>query len=55
MTRLIKALRSISTRDKPTIIFADTTTDQFPFLKGLDAHYYIMKDNDYKKATELLK
>lgn len=55
MPRLIETLRSISVKDKPTIIFADTTTDQFPFLKGLDAHYYIMKDNDYKKAIELLK
>lgn len=41
--------------DKPTIIFAKTTVDQFPFLKGQDAHYYIMSDTDYNLALNLLK
>lgn len=38
-----------------TIIFAKTSNDQFPFLKGLDAHYYVMDENDYKIALDLLK
>lgn len=40
---------------KPTIIFAKTLSEQFPFLIGQDAHYYIMNDLDYQLAFELLK
>lgn len=32
---------------KPIIIFAKTTVDQLSFLKGQDAHYKIMSDDDY--------
>ena len=39
----------------PTIILAKTTSEQMPFLSGLDAHYYTMKENDYKLAMSLLK
>lgn len=35
-------------------IFAKTTGDQFPFLKGQDAHYYIMTDNDFDLAMKML-
>lgn len=40
-----------------TINPVDTTTllDQFPFLKGQDAHYYVMNEDDYKLAMEVLK
>lgn len=38
----------------PLTIFAKTTGDQFPFLKGQDAHYYIMTDNDFDLAMRLL-
>ncbi|MCX6727084.1 MAG: thiamine pyrophosphate-dependent enzyme [Candidatus Shapirobacteria bacterium] len=40
---------------KPTIIFAKTISGQFPFLVDQDAHYYIMKDEDYQLAMKLLK
>jgi len=40
---------------KPTIIFAKTSSEQFSFLKGLDAHYFIMEDRDYQLAMEKLK
>lgn len=34
------------------VIFAKTYSDQFSFLKGQDAHYHIMTNNDYIKALE---
>lgn len=40
---------------EPLIIFANTTVEQFAFLKGQDAHYYVMNDSDYKSAMGLLK
>ncbi len=39
----------------PSLLFAHTSVEQFPFLKGQDAHYYVMKDEDYILANELLK
>lgn len=41
--------------NKPTIIFAKTLSQQFKFLKGLDAHYYTMKEEDYNLAMRKLK
>lgn len=32
-----------------------TEVEQLPFLKGQDAHYYVMKDEDYKRAQNLLR
>jgi transketolase len=37
------------------IIFAMTDSDQFPFLRGLDAHYYVMNEKDFLLAMEILK
>lgn len=51
---ILEALKN-SVNDNPVIIFAKTTVEQFPFLNGQDAHYYVMNDYDYKKAVELLK
>lgn len=39
---------------KPTLFFAYTHVEQFPFLKGQDAHYYVMRQEDYDVARELL-
>jgi len=52
-SEIIKALKTKTT--KPTIIFAKTSSEQFSFLKGLDAHYYTMKDCDYELVMEELK
>lgn len=49
--KLIKRLKVFC----PDIIIRRTNVEQLPFLKGQDAHYYIMKDQDYKKALDLLK
>ena len=49
-----KALH-VKHKDGPLLIFAHTRSDQLPFLRGLDAHYYVMKDKDYKLALKLLQ
>lgn len=54
MKAIIEALKFTKENDQ-AIIFAKTSTNQLPFLKGLDAHYYIMNENDYGKALNLLK
>lgn len=38
----------------PTLVFAATTVEQFPFLRGLNAHYYRMTEVDYRQALESL-
>ena len=38
----------------PDIKLVDTNSSQFSFLRGIGAHYYIMKDDDYKIALEEL-
>lgn len=53
LDELEKALKT-SFSGKPLLIFAKTTVEQFPFLKGQDAHYYIMKEEDYSGAMEAL-
>lgn len=41
--------------EKPLLVFAHTCVEQFPFLVGQGAHYYVMKPDDYNLATRLLK
>lgn len=36
----------------PLVVYARTTVDQLPFLKGLGAHYYKMTDDDYQLALK---
>lgn len=40
---------------KPLLIFAKTKVEQFPFLKGQDAHYYVLDKRDYNLAVNILK
>jgi len=42
-------------RKNPTVIFAKTTPEQFPFLTGLAAHYHVMTDDNYRQAMEMLQ
>lgn len=51
--KILLALKKNSSK-KPTLLFAYTTVEQFPFLKGQDAHYYILKEKDYENAIKLL-
>ena len=52
---LKKMIQTLSKKNKkPLFIFARTNSDQFPFLKGQDAHYYIMNSSDYKLAKKIL-
>jgi transketolase len=39
----------------PDIHIHHTTVEHFPFLKELNAHYHVMKENDYQTALKLLK
>lgn len=46
--------RALRTKHKvPLLIFANTSSEQLPFLKGQNAHYYIMK-NDFDIAMDSL-
>jgi|SRR3989344_4191424 len=50
---IIEALKK-NTANKPLIIFAKTDVSQLPFLKDQDAHYYVMNEQDYLLALDLL-
>lgn len=41
--------------DGPLLVFAQTSVEQFPFLKEQDAHYYVMTEEDFILTEELLK
>lgn len=41
--------------DKRLINIVHTSIDDFPFLKGQEAHYRVMDEEDYKSAMEVLK
>ena len=53
ISMLQKKLKTKS-KDKPVLVFAKTTVEQLPFLQGQDAHYYVMKEEDYNLAKNLL-
>ena len=38
----------------PTINLRYTSVQEFPFLKGLNAHYHVMKQDDLELAMEIL-
>lgn len=40
--------------EEPLLYFAITEVEQFSFLNGQDAHYYVMQSHDYEKALEVL-
>lgn len=37
----------------PSINLRYTTVEQYPFLKGLNAHYHVMNEDNYKQVMEL--
>lgn len=39
---------------EPTIVFANTISEQFQFLVGQDAHYYTMNEENYQFAMKIL-
>lgn len=51
---ICKALAMRATK-KPIVIFAQTSVEQFPFLKGQDAHYHHMTKQDYLHSVKLLR
>jgi len=52
--KIVGAIRK-AMKKGPSVVFAKTSVEQFSFLKGLDAHYYVMHENDYNCAMEILK
>lgn len=50
---ICKALNKQANK-KPTIVFSYTSVEQLPFLKGQNAHYKVMNEEEYKQAMELL-
>lgn len=52
-----KICRALNTKavEQPIAIIARTSVEQFPFLKGQDAHYYLLNEKDYINSTKLLK
>jgi transketolase len=51
--KIVKSLKTPT--PTPTVLFVHTHSDQLPFLKGLDAHYYTMTDADIREAKKLLQ
>lgn len=48
-----KNLETLNSKNKKlNILFAHTTVEQFPFLKGQDAHYYVMNEKDFISALD---
>jgi transketolase len=39
----------------PNVEVRYTTVEHFPFLRGLNAHYHVMTDDDYKLAKKMLE
>lgn len=54
INKLSNAIKTAGARC-PSIIFARTNVEQFPFLKGQDAHYHVMSKEEYKLAMEMLR
>ena len=52
-----KLVQSLAARtvDRPLIVFAKTTVEHLPFLKGQDAHYYTMTAEDFALAKEIFR
>ena len=38
----------------PKINLRYTSVNQFPFLRGLNAHYHVMSERDYRQAVEMI-
>ena len=38
----------------PSINIRHTSVEQFPFLKGLNAHYHVMNQENYQEALNIL-
>lgn len=53
MNTIIKGITYLKSSNV-TILFAHTNSDQFSFLKGQDAHYYVMTEDDYQLANKQL-
>jgi len=53
--KLKKRLDAFSNNNISIINNVQSIIEEFPFLRGLNAHYHIMKEKDYELAMEMLK
>ena len=51
ITKLCKQITAFN--DNGHIVFVHCSSEEFPFLHDLNAHYHIMKESDYKLAMEM--
>lgn len=50
----IALLEKVFSNPHQSVIFCKTTVDQYPFLKGVEAHYYLLGKDDYINALKKL-
>jgi hypothetical protein len=51
---LVRRLRAFLQDNLIVFQLSQKTVEQFPFLRGLNAHYHKMSEADYKLAMEIL-
>ncbi|MFA5143682.1 MAG: 1-deoxy-D-xylulose-5-phosphate synthase N-terminal domain-containing protein [Candidatus Omnitrophota bacterium] len=51
----LERLLKTKSADSPLVVFAETTVEQLPFLKGQDAHYHVMTAADFELAKEVFE
>lgn len=47
-------IKNFTATGQPQLLFCTTIVNHFSFLKGQDAHYYVMSRTDYQSALESL-
>ena len=51
---LIRRIEEVGLKVKNRVKIVYTNFDDFPFLNGIDAHYKVMTEEDYRQAMEVL-
>lgn len=51
--KILASLRKVHDKNL-TFLFAHTSVEQFDFLKGQDAHYYVLTQKNYEEAMQKL-
>lgn len=50
--KIMRGLK-LDKRDAPIAVFTRTHVNQYPFLEGIDAHYYVMTEEDYDGVRKM--
>lgn len=51
---ILAALRGAKASKTASLLFFDTNAEQLPFLKGVDAHYHVMSEEEYMLAMKIM-